>query len=193
MAKTKKPRAATPKEREFVVEYIWGEDAGNGGACAEKVGFCHDRASARRYAHTLLRRPHIAALRDAEATEKERQLKAKAVLAAEEIFTLARADIGDAFDENGKLLPVCDGITDGKGGILRMPASIRRAISSIEVETRQEGHGEDAESYTVTKIKLHDKGINAERILKFAGKLKDKLEIESQEPISITINGISRG
>jgi hypothetical protein len=107
------------------------------------------------------------------------------VLAAEEIFVMARADIGDAFDGR-EAAPGLRRLKDAKGR-LRMP-SIRRAISSIEVETRYDGKGEDAEEYTVTKIKLHDKGINAERILKFAGKLKDKVEIQASETLEQLID-----
>jgi phage terminase small subunit len=63
-----------------------------------------------------------------------------------ELGRIAFGDIRDVFDENGNLLPVQDWDAD---------AAAR--ISSIDVETRWEGKGENAEPVTVKKIRTYDK------------------------------------
>jgi hypothetical protein len=164
MAKIRSPRVLA-----FVHEYVWGAHAGNGARSLVAAGLAKgDVRKARRYSYELLRKPAVKALVEAETAEKETQLKQKAARAAEETFLLATADIRQLFDADDKLLAV-----------RKMPAQIRRAIASIEVEKRVDGRGEDAEVYYVTKVKLHDKRAAQELFLKYAGKLKDKIEVEA--------------
>lgn len=168
--------------RAFVHEYVWGEHAGNATDCARVAGLCKgNRKSQAQYGCRLLRKPGVRELVDKELAEKELLLKQKALRVAEETFALATVDIGDAFGAEGELLPVGSGFLAKDGKPLRMPAAVRRSIASIEVETRQEGRGEDAETYVVTKLKLHDKRAAQELFLKYSGKLKDKVEVEASE------------
>jgi phage terminase small subunit len=152
----------TAKRQRFVEEFLRDLNATE---AAVRAGYGkNDRASARRYASEIRKIPAVRAAIDAGLAERERQLKEHSVRVAEETYTQAVADIGDAFDEDGQLKAVH-----------LMPPEVRRAIASIEVEKRN--NGEDV--YYVTKIKLHDKRASQELFQKYAGKLKDKVEIEA--------------
>lgn len=150
----------------FVWEYVWGEHAGHGGKCAEIAGFCKKRPlDARKYAWELLRKPNVSALVDAEQAEKERLCKQRFANALDESHHLATSDISETVNENEQPIP-----------LKKLPLHVRRAILSVEIEHRTEGRGEDAEHYTVTKIKMHPKQPAIDFIAKVSGKLKDKVE-----------------
>jgi phage terminase small subunit len=164
-----KDRVTSPRVKRFVWEYVWGEHAGNGAHCALAAGFGKKLGMARRYAWQILRKPNVKALVEAQAAEKESLLKQKAVRTAEETYRLATVDPKDLIGKDGNLLP-----------LHKMPADARRAIASIEVEEVWEGHGEDREQTGLLhKVKLHDKRAAQELFLKYAGKLKDKVELEA--------------
>jgi len=77
----------------------------------------------------------------------------------EEFGRIAFLDIGEAFDEQGNLLP-----------IRQMPEGVRRAISGIEYEDIFSGRGEDREcTGRVAKIKLTDKKGALDSIAKHLG------------------------
>jgi hypothetical protein len=84
-----------------------------------------------------------------------------------ELNTLLDADIADAYDEHGCLKSVHD-----------MPESIRRAISSIEVDEIWEGRGDDRRLIGHTrKVKLWDKVKGVELMARKNKMLTDRQEI----------------
>lgn len=171
--------ALSAKGRAFAMEYVWGDYAGNASRCVEIAGFkCASDGARRNLGYELLRKPAVKALVDAETAERERQLKGRWLAGVERALDVVEADPGDAFDEAGAVLPLQPGLNDAKGEPRRMPRHVRRAVASIEVETRQDGHGEDAETYTVTKLKFLPPQQSAEFLARLAGKLKDKVEVE---------------
>jgi phage terminase small subunit len=107
----------------------------------------------------------VSALVDAEQAEKERLCKQRFANALDESHHLATSDISETVDENDQPIP-----------LKKLPLHVRRAILSVEIEHRTEGRGEDAEHYTVTKIKMHPKQPAIDFIAKVSGKLKDKVE-----------------
>lgn len=155
----------TARAAKFVHEYVWGEHAGNGTKCALLAGYSD--ADPAKYAYTLLRRPAVKALIEKESAEKEGQLKQKWTRVLEEAYHLAGSDITETVDEFER--PIA---------LQQLPVHVRRAIMSIEVETRYEGKGDDAEQYTVTKLKMHPKQPAIDFVAKVAGKLKDVVRHE---------------
>ncbi|HEX4386045.1 MAG TPA: terminase small subunit [Myxococcales bacterium] len=175
----------TAKQAVFVAEYLVDFNAT---AAATRAGY--SAKTAMQQGSRLLKVPKIREAVQAALAEREQLLKERAVRVLEETYGQAVVDLGDAVDADGKLLPLGSGFKDAAGKELRMPAAVRRAIASVEIETRTEGRGEDAESYTVTKIKLHDKKASQELFLRAAGKLRNKVELTGKEgaPISVTFN-----
>lgn len=175
----------TAKQAVFVAEYLVDFNAT---AAATRAGY--SAKTAMQQGSRLLKVPKIHDAVKAALADREAEIKLRAARVAEETYGQAVVDLGDAVDADGKLLPLGSGLKDAAGKELRMPASVRRAIASVEIETRTEGRGEDAESYTVTKIKLHDKRASQELFLKYAGKLSDKVELTGNDgaPINVTFN-----
>jgi phage terminase small subunit len=158
-----------PRVKRFVAEYVWGANAGKPLPCALAAGY---GAGSKRHASTtayeLSRRPGVRALIAAEQAERERALKDRFLAVAEETYRLATVDIGVLFGEGGALLPLAG-----------MPEDARRAIASIEVEELFEGAGGERTQIGVTrKIKIHDKRAAQDLFLKFAGKLKEQVQVE---------------
>jgi hypothetical protein len=150
----------------FVWEYVWGEHAGQGGKCAEIAGFSKKRPDlARKYAWQILRKKNVSAMVEVEQAEKERQCKQRFANVLDEAHHLATSDISETVDEFNQPIP-----------LKTLPLHVRRSILSVEVEHRTEGRGEDAEHYTVTKIKMHPKQPAIGFIAKVSGKLKDRVE-----------------
>lgn len=81
-----------------------------------------------------------------------------------EAARLAYSDIGDLFDDDGKLLPLND-----------WPKDARAAVSSVEVLTRTRGAG-DRVLDDVVKIKLWDKPKLIELLFKHLGLMRDTVQ-----------------
>lgn len=126
--------------------------------------------NARITAYRLLQMPHIkAAVAKALEKQQERILIDKDRVLAE-LARIATCDIAGAFDANGALLPIKD-----------MPEDVRRAISSIEVESvpaiiNSEGEA-DGEPATVTKIKFWDKNSSLTSLGKHFRMFVDRIEV----------------
>jgi phage terminase small subunit len=129
----------------FAREYIVDLDAG---AAALRAGYqCNTTATATQKGCHLLKRPDVGKLvAELKARQADRlDLKADDVL--RELLRLARVDIGEAFDDDGKLKAIKD-----------IPVDVRRAIAGVEVDELFEGHGEDREQVGFTrKVKFWDK------------------------------------
>lgn len=83
-----------------------------------------------------------------------------------ELLCFARTDIGQAFDEQGRLKALKD-----------MPEEVRRAISGIETEELFGGSGEDrVEIGQVRKIKFWDKAKGLELLGKHLKMWTEKVE-----------------
>lgn len=156
----------TPLARLFVREYMIDL---NGTQAYVRAGGSPRGANVN--SSVLMRKPHVRARVDELLAERERVLKDKAVRVLEETYLQAVVDPGEMYDENGALLPVH-----------QMPAHVRRAIA-VEVETRSDG-------LVITKAKLHDKRASQELFAKYAGKLKERVELggPNGEPISVVFN-----
>ena len=94
----------------------------------------------------LLARVNIRQAIDQAQAKRAERVEVDADFVLRELVRLAGSDVSKAFDEHGQLLP-----------LHQIPEDVRRAISSVETDTRREGHGEDAEIVTVRKIRFWDK------------------------------------
>lgn len=161
----KKPQPATrrtppPRRREpsleeaFVAAYI-----GNGGNATRAYLEIHPdvaRTTAAAEGWKLLRNPQIRKAVDEARAERLEALQMGADEAMALIAVSARADIADAYDENGKVLPV-----------QQWPETLRLAVKSI----RPGVDGKDI-------ITLHD-GLHARSLIAAShGKLKATLELK---------------
>lgn len=136
--------------------------------------------------HELLKHPEIARLIAArqQATAAKTEITAEVVLS--ELLRLARVDVGAAFDENGRLLPIRE-----------IPEDIRRAICGVETDELFEGRGRDREAVGVTrKVKFWDKARALELLARHLGILRDRvdnLNIDLAQLSDEEIAAIARG
>jgi phage terminase small subunit len=159
------PRALNAKQQLYVSLYL---ETLNGTLAAEGAGYSKHSASDR--SKDLQRYTRVREAIDKGLAEKERELKDKVVRTMEHAYAQATADIAELFDDEGNPLP-----------LRKMPREARRAIHSVEVEfedVTQEG-GTVRRRPRLAKIKLHDKRASQELFAKYAGKLKDKVEMDA--------------
>jgi phage terminase small subunit len=161
---TKHPKAKlTHKQQLYVAAYL---ECLEGKLAAEIAGY--SKHSASDISKSLQRHPVVRGAIDKGLDERERELKDKAVKTMEHAYAQATAEIFECFDEDGAPLPLS-----------KMPREVRRAIHSIEVEF-ENVVGEDGTVRRVprlAKIKLHDKRASQELFAKYAGKLKDSIDL----------------
>jgi phage terminase small subunit len=114
------------------------------------------------------------AIQEAQARRAARvEVQADDVL--RELLRIARADIAQAFDESGALLPVQE-----------MPEDVRRAIASIEVE--QVGGDDGAVSF-VKKVRFWDKSKGLELLGKHLKLFTDKVELSGKVTLEQLVLG----
>ena len=110
-----------------------------------------------------------------EERAKRLDLTADDVLA--ELVRIARVDIGEAYDEKGRLRPLKD-----------IPEDVRRAIAGVEVVELFEGAGEErVQSGELKKLKLWDKVKALELLAKHLGLLRDKVEVSGAGGGALTV------
>lgn len=159
----------TPQMERFAREYVVDLDVG---AAVLRAGYSakDGKVAATKGSH-LLRRPDVARLVAELKAKQAERLDVKADDVLRELLRLARVDIGEAFDDDGKLKAIKD-----------IPADVRRAISAVEVDELFEGQGEDREQVGFTrKVKFWDKT----RALELLGKHL-KLWVERIEVKDVT-------
>lgn len=165
--------ALTPQQERFCQEYIVDLNATQ---AAIRAGYAANAAKVQ--ASRLLTKANVkervAALQQTVADKAG--ISAQWVL--EEFKKVAGADTRKLFDDNGNLRPIQD-----------LPDDVAAAISSVEVERRTDGHGEDKEVYHVHKIKRWDKLRALESLAKHLGLLVDKTEISGKDggPVIVEI------
>lgn len=137
----------TPKQQRFVDEYLIDLNATQ---AAIRAGY--SVRTAKSVGAENLTKPDVRAAVSAavEAQSKRTGITADVILG--ELLRLARVDLSEAYDDNGKLKPIRD-----------MPEDVRRAIAGVEVDEIEEWtEGTDGKKrrevvgYT-TKVKFWDK------------------------------------
>lgn len=160
-AKSKPVRPKTTlnhRQELFAIEYA---KDGNGMQAAIRAGYSENGADV--HAFHLLRNPKIAAKIRAikDKWMERREISAERVIG--EIADIAFSDLSDAFDEEGRLLP-----------LRKMPARMRRAIAGIDVEELYEyERGSRTQIGTLKKIRLWPKLGAIEMLAKKFGIVSD--------------------
>lgn len=162
-----KTRKLTAKERCFVENYILDLNATK---AALRAGY--SRTSARQIASRLMSKDYIQAAITAGMEARAREVQIASYLVLEELKNITTADIGEAFDSKGVLLPFD-----------QMPEYLRRAIASVEVEELFEYVGGDRvwTGYT-KKIKLWPKVPASELLGRHMGTF-DKKDKNREKPL----------
>ena len=94
---------------------------------------------------------------------------------------LAFLDIRQAFDSEGRLLPIRE-IDDDTAA----------AIAGIEVEDRTSGSGEAISAIRLHKIKLNDKKGALDSLAKYLGMFKERVELTGKDGAPLQIERIER-
>lgn len=152
--------ALTPKQQRFVDEYIVDLNAS---AAAKRAGYAQPHSQGSR----LLENVEVQAAVTAAAAERAARTRIEADRVLLELARIGTCDLGEAFDKDGKLLPIRE-----------MPEGIRRSLSGFEVEALFEGVGQDRLQVGITtKVKLLDKVKALELLGKHLKLFTDKLEL----------------
>lgn len=164
-AKRKQPgkhKGLTPKQAKFAREYA---KTGVGKTAAKRAGYSEKGAD--QQASALLRIPKV--INKVAALVEEADFDAVAVL--RELARIASADIGEAFDEHGRLKPIHE-----------IPVHIRRAMSGIEVEEAWgfDGDGGRIPVGDVKKVKFWDKPKALDLLAKHHGLITERLELSGK-------------
>ena len=155
--------ALTPKQAEFVRQYLVDR---NGKQAAIRAGYSEKGAEVQ--ASKLLRIPKVAEAVGEATAKAATKAEVELVEVLREIKRLAFSNAALTVDAGNNLLD-----------LHKMPEDVQRAIASIEVEERWAGSGEDATPYLVKKVKLWDKGAALDKLIRFLGAYKDKLELDA--------------
>lgn len=130
--------AMTPKKALFVAEYL--KDL-NASAAALRAGYSPKTAASQ--GGRLLQSVEVRQAIDAAMVKRAERVNVQADDVLRELANVGFIDIGEAFDDEGSLLP-----------LKKMPASVRRAVSSIETSSVVL---DDGKATFVTKVKFWDK------------------------------------
>lgn len=177
--KNKDPAGLTPMQAAFVNHYTVHRCATMAAKEAK-----YSEKTAQQQGYQLLQLPSVkAAISEKFRLQNERlDIRADRILL--EIYRLATVDIGEAYDDEGKLKNIKD-----------IPEDVRRAISSFETETEitvpaygavgsvsdsDEEPDHDGEAIVTRKIKFVDKNKSLEMLAKHFKLLTESLEVKGK-------------
>lgn len=150
-----------PKQSAFVREYLIDLNATQ---AAIRAGYSAKTATTQ--GPRLLENVGVAKAISEALQQRADRLEIKSDDVLRELFRIATTDIGDVFDEEGRLKPLKD-----------IPKDTRRAIASIEVDELFDGSGEDrVQTGWVKKVKFWDKPKALELLGKHLKMFTDKIE-----------------
>jgi phage terminase small subunit len=180
--RTVKSSNLTIRQEKFVLEYMLD---GNGTQAAIRAGYAPQSADV--HASRLLANAKVweKICVNREKFMARRELSVERVLA--EIVDIAFADLAEAFDEEGRLLPIRE-----------MPARVRRALTGIDVQELYEyERGTKNRIGLLKKIRMNRKIAALDLLAKRLGIVSDggvKVNISADAPIPIeTIRRIMDG
>ena len=151
------------RQSDFVEEYLIDLNATQ---AAIRAGY--SKKTAHVIGHQNLRKPKILERIQARREELRKSLEITPERVLREEARLAFVDVGDLFDDQGRLLDVSE-----------VPEDARRAIAGIEITERMIPMGKDIEPEKEIKYKykMADKGRALERVSKHLGLYIEKKEI----------------
>ncbi len=151
----------TPKQREFVTQYLVDMNAT---AAAIRAGY--SAKSAKHIASELMQKPHVAAAIAAEMEKREQRTHVSVDRVVAELAKIAFSNVCDCFDQNGQLKPI------GK-----IPRDTQLAIESYERSDRG------------SRVKMVDKLGALEKLARHLGLFDDRLRLQGDQenPIAILV------
>lgn len=164
----------TPKRQRFVEEYLVDLNATH---AYRRAGFAGDDNVCAVEGHRLLSDPKIAAEIAAAKAARSEKTGVDAAWLLTRLATEATADVGDLYDENGRVKPVKDWPLIWRQGL----------VAGIDVETIGEGAGH------VTKLKISDRVKRLELIGKHIDVQAFKEKLEVTGGIAITVSDEDAG
>ena len=153
--------ALSDRQRAFISEYLVDR---NGTKAAIRAGYTP--RAARQQAVVLLSNPNIAAEVSKGLEQRLRDVDISAGEILLELYRLATSNLADAFDAEGRLLPIQE-----------MPRELQGCIAGVEV-IRKNVDASDGVVDVVHKVKLWDKNKALETLAKYLGLL-----IEQSKPV----------
>jgi len=157
------------QQEQFCQEYIIDR---NQTQAYIRAGYSKD--GARHAASLLLTNVNVRARVNQLIKEQVDKIKISATFIIREILNAATIDIADAYDDNGKLLPINE-----------MPEPLRKSITSIETDELFEGTGNQREHIgTTKKIKIQDRAKSLELLGKHLKMFTDVVEIPGLEGLA---------
>jgi phage terminase small subunit len=141
----KKATARSARQALFVKEYLI--DLNAAAACL-RAGYCKDKPrNAHKYGSALLKNPEVADAIQKGMNDRADRVELKADDVLRGLFRIATADLSEAYDESGRLLPVKE-----------IPKEVRQAIAGIKVYEEFLGRGNDRDKIgEVRELKFWDK------------------------------------
>lgn len=166
----KSKAAAEIRYQAFVDRYL--VNGNNACEAARHAGYAEGTA---KHGIKLMRNPRIVELLGHRAARVANKAGLSAEKWAAEIAAISHFDPGELYDAQGCLIP-----------LPQLPEHVRRAIGSIDIETRMVGKGEDAVPVTTTRIKPCDKNSALDKYGKHLG-LFEKDHSQSRPDIKVLI------
>lgn len=154
--------ALNPKQHRFVAEYLRDLNA-----CQAAIRAGYSAKTAEQQGSRLLSHVEVKRAIDEALTRRAERVEVKADDVLRELLRLARVDIGEAFDESGKLRPLHE-----------MSEDVRRAIASVEATT-------DVSGTHVSKVKFWDKARALEMLGRHLKLFTDKVELQGNVSIAV--------
>lgn len=153
----------TPKQRLFVREYLRDLNATQ---AAIRAGY--SKASATTDGPRLLDNAGVREAIDSALAARELRVEVKADDVLRELLVLAATDLRDAYDENGRLLPVHE-----------MPEHVAKAVASVKTFEEFEGTGADRVKVgEVREVKFYSKEKALELLGRHLKMFTDKFEMK---------------
>lgn len=146
--------ALTPKQNNFVAEYLVDQNATQ---AAIRAGYSPGSADVQ--GARLLGNARVRQLIDEALERRAARVEVKTEDVLRELLRLALVDVGRAYDESGRLLPLHE-----------MPEDVRRAIVAVEVD-------ESKAAGVVRKVKFADKVRGLELLGKHLRLFAEKVEV----------------
>lgn len=151
----------TPRQRLFANAY-----ANNPNATQAALTAGYSPATAKQQGSRLLTNVDVKRVVDEQLEKREAKIELRAELLDQAAAELALADPKDAYDAEGRLLPVH-----------QMPLHVRRAIAGFEEEALFEGRGEErVQVGVVRKVKWANRREAVELGMKRLGLLKEQVQ-----------------
>jgi phage terminase small subunit len=156
----------TKKQARFVKEFL--KDM-NGAAAARRAGY--SEKTARTIANENLTKPDIRAAIESETAQLFDELTVTDKMVLRGLMKRAFYDVRDFFDDKGNPKEIHE-----------LDEQTAAGIAGFEFVTLYDGSGDQKHAFgQLRKIRLVDAGINLERLGRYLGLFKDRLQIEPKD------------